>query len=312
MCTGILIKTKNNKYVFGRTLEFGIGTNWKQYCSKDIIGTLGNFNGTKMWYLIDGCNKYGLCIGGFFYPHYEKEFSTHDKKGMINLESPELIMYLLKNCKTINEVLFLVKKINIKLKTIQNVPLSLHWIVTDSKGLCYVLEVVNKKIKIYENKLGVITNSPSFPEQIKNQKKYNYLSKYTKPNSWSQGSGALGLPGDGTATSRFVRAYFYKKNAVVPTNGMNALLRILHNFDIPKGSVVDKQTGAKEVTEYTVVYNINDCKMKYANYGNVYRNGDWVPTDKPVKLCPNNLITKYISVFIFLLISVIIIKKFVF
>ena len=60
---------------------------------------------------------------------------------------------------------------------------------------------------------------------------------------------------------------------------MEAALRILHNFDIPYGSVEDKKTGKKEVTEYTVAYSLNDNKVKYAPYGYVQQNTIWVSTD---------------------------------
>lgn len=86
----------------------------------------------------------------------------------------------------------------------------------DTSGQCVVLETKNKKLVHYENKNKVITNSPSFPEQIENLQNYPDLSKYNKPGSMSQGSGAVGLPGDTTALSRFVRANFYNENIITP------------------------------------------------------------------------------------------------
>ena len=85
------------------------------------------------------------------------------------------------------------------------------------------------------------------------------------------------------------KVHFFRKNMAIPENskiGMEAALRILHNFDIPYGSVEDKQTGNKEVTEYTVAYSLNDNKVKYAPYGYVIdKNNEWKQSDNPVKKC---------------------------
>jgi len=124
--------------------------------------------------------------------------------------------------------------------------------------------------------------------------KYNFLSKYNKPNSISQGTGALGMPGDSTSKSRFVRAHFFRQNMLTPKNStecLEAILRILHNFDIPLGSVEDRKTKELEVTEYTVAYCLNDYCMKYAPYGYIKNDDQWVQTDHPVELYHNNVLS---------------------
>jgi len=138
-------------------------------------------------------------------------------------------------------------------------------------------------------------------------------SPYNKPNSFSEGSGAIGLPGDNTSQSRFIRAHFYNENIPIPKNskiGMERLLRVLHNFDIPLGSVIDKKTNEKEITEYTVCYDINNFTMEYANYGYIRgKNGAWHQTTTPVIKCfkYNTIIKDLLLVLI--LISIITINK---
>lgn len=291
MCTGIFIKTADNKFVFGRTLEFGVDLIWKQFCNTDMKGTVGKFAGVNKSFVTDGVNREGLFVGTFFFPHNTDEYPKNIDSSKINIGTGDVNLSLLQNCTSVGDVIKLAPKLNILETKLGGNSFSLHWIVCDKHGSCVVLEVKNKRVIVYDNPYNVITNSPEFPKQIENVTKYNYLSKYNKPNSISQGSGALGMPGDSSSLGRFVRAHFFRKNMVEPDNGdigLESVLRILHNFDIPLGSVEDRATKELEVTEYTVSYCINDFSMKYASYGYVSENDRWVQTSNPVKKCTDN------------------------
>ena len=289
MCTGIFIQTKDGKFIFARTLEFGAYLKWKQICSMNIKGTIGYFPGIKQGYMTDGLNNSGLFVGTFFFPHNDDQYSKKADPDKINLETGDVNLYLLQQCKSVHDVIHLVPSLNILETKLNGTLFSLHWLVCDKNGKCIVLEIHNKKLHIYDNPYNVLTNSPSFPEQIKNVNNYDYLSKYNKPGSISEGTGALGMPGDSSSPSRFVRAHFFRKNMIIPENcniGLEAALRILHNFDIPLGSVEERSTGQKEVTEYTVAYCLNDNKVKYAPYGYIVdENNNWKQTIEPVQKC---------------------------
>ena len=296
MCTGIFLKTKNGKYVFARTLEFGMPLKWIQFCSYKIKGTVGYFqNDTQNGFMTDGVNINGLFVGTFYYPHYDNQYSKHKINGKVNIETGNLNLYLLDNCKSVHDVINILHTLNIIETKIDSIAFSLHWIVCDIKGNCIVIEVKNKKTVYYYNKHNIITNSPSFPRHIVDLKNYKFLSKYNKPDSISEGTGALGLPGDSSSQSRFVRANFFRKNMPIPENtssGIDALLRVMHNFDIPLGSVVDPKNEEKEVTQYTVAYSLNDIYSQYADYGYIVdRSGNWKQTRKPVKICNSEGIT---------------------
>lgn len=286
MCTGFFFQTKDGKYICGRTLEFGLPLIWEQVMTNNgVYGTMGHFPNKQEWYMVDGINKEGLFVGSFFYPHYDYEYSKDEEQDKINLYTGDLNLYLLNNCGCVNDVIDRLNVLNILETNIDGTLFSLHWLVCDSSGKCVVLENKNKKLIAYQNDHGVITNSPSFPEQLDNLKKYPDLSKYNKPGSISQGSGAIGLPGDSTALSRFVRANFFNMSLIQPSNseeGKEALIRLLHNFDIPIGSVQDNQENTIEVTQFSVSYCINDYSMKYAPYGYIQKNGLWIQTNKPV------------------------------
>ena len=74
MCTGIFIKTKDGKFIFARTLEFGVYLKWKQFCSLNIKGTIGHFDNVKEGFMTDGLNSNGLFVGTFFFPHNDKQY----------------------------------------------------------------------------------------------------------------------------------------------------------------------------------------------------------------------------------------------
>ena len=110
-----------------------------------------------------------------------------------------------------------------------------------------MLEIVGGKPCFYENRLGVLTNSPGFEWQMTNLN--NYVNLYAgtaearkmgdvQIASFGAGSGSLGIPGDVTPPSRFVRAAFYQTTAPLQTKAEDAVrqgFQILNNFDIPIG-----------------------------------------------------------------------------
>jgi choloylglycine hydrolase len=292
MCTGIFSVTEDKKYIFGRTLEFGIPLTWKQFCSLNIKGTVGKFKGINKWYMTDGVNTNGLFVGTFYFPHNNSEFSKEKIQNKINIETGNVNAFLLNKCKSVNDVIKIAPKLNILETILHNISCSFHWLICDKTGKCIVMEIFKKEVVIYDNPYNILTNSPSFDKQVANLKKYHFLSKYNKPNSTSQGSGALGMPGDSTSPSRFVRSHFYRKNMPLPKNseiGIESILRILHNFDIPLGSVEDKKTKELEITEYTVAYCLNDYCVRYAPYGYIEKNKTWIQTNKPVKLLNDDI-----------------------
>ena len=102
---------------------------------------------------------------------------------------------------------------------------------------------------MFDNKVGAMTNSPNYDWHLLNLRNYATLTPSSaRPRSidgvslapFGAGSGMLGLPGDFTPPSRFVRAVAFV-NTMSPAKdaaeGVNAASRMLNNFDIPKGLV---------------------------------------------------------------------------
>ncbi len=130
-----------------------------------------------------------------------------------------------------------------------------HYTLHDATGASIVIEPIDGKLKVYDNPLGVMTNSPSFDWHMTNLRNYVHLSPdNTKPlkvngatfTPLGEGSGMLGVHGDTTPPSRFVRATaFVLSAAKVPSGSQSVRLaeHIANNFDIPKGWIVDRNAA---------------------------------------------------------------------
>ena len=260
MCTGIFLETQDEFYVAGRTLDFKRNLDLSTYITEDCIGISTN------GFLLDGMNAYGLCAMALYFPdNTTGRYSTEQQEGKINLSSWEVVSYILTHGK---DVLHVVESVIPHIVVTDsehpewgcNIPL--HWVIGDTSGNYKVLEV-NKEgiIAIHNNeKFKVITNSPDFPQHIAALSKYENLSGKDREAQTPQGTGSLGLPGDFSSISRFVRARFIVKNTPPQKDlesNVKTAFHILNNFDIPEGSVIDS-TEDIQSTLYTVVYDLRN------------------------------------------------------
>ena len=250
MCTAISFNAKN--HYFGRTLDlekrFGekVIITPRNYVFKlksggyidkhyAIIGMAVIVENYPLYF--DATNEYGLSIAGlnFVGNAYYSDNLEIDK---INLAPYELIPYLLSKCKTVDECDEILKEINLV-----NIPFNdklenaqLHWLIAD-KEKRIVLECMRAGIKIHQNPVGVLTNNPPFEYQIMNLNNYMELSNLEPKNNfsnkidlkaYSRGMGALGLPGDFSSMSRFVKVVFTKLNSVIPDDEISSVSQFFH------------------------------------------------------------------------------------
>lgn len=289
MCTAITYKTKDT--YFGRTLdyEFSYGDevvitprnyafnfkNVKKISSHyAIIGMAHVMDDYPLYY--EAINEMGLGIAGLnfvgnaFYNNVTDEFD--------NIAQYELIPWILCQCKSVDEAVLLINKINITNQPFNNLPVaSLHWIISD-KEKTITIESVKDKIKIYDNKVGVLTNNPPFDIQMLMLNNYMNLSNETpicrfsgnvdfKP--YSRGMGAIGLPGDLSSQSRFVRACFVKSNSISKDDELSSVsqfFHILNSVDQQRGCC--KVNDSYEITIYTSCCNLNKGIYYYTTYDN--------------------------------------------
>lgn len=291
MCTATTYKTKD--FYFGRTLDY-------EFSYGDEITVtprnfpfhfrhMGDMNThyamIGMAYVADGCplyydavNEKGLCMAGlnFVGNAYYKEVSP-DKD---NVAQFEFIPWILSQCSSVSEARALLEKINIADTPFSDaLPVAqLHWIIADSSEAITV-ESVKEGIRVYDNPVGVLTNNPPFDEQMFNLNNYMHLSPEQPKNSfsdklplhtYSRGMGALGLPGDLSSQSRFVRAAFVKMNSVSGESepeSVSQFFHILNSVDQQRGCC-DVGEGKYEITIYTSCCNADKGIYYYTTYEN--------------------------------------------
>lgn len=309
-CTGISIKTKDNKMIQARTIEFGeynlnsrivVSPRGKKFQSLTPSGKEDGYKwkakygfvGASVVYdkfIGEGINEAGLNAGLFYFPHYGSlaKFNPKDKENSI--ADMEVVGWILSSFSTVEEVkngLKKIKIVNIAYDEKGNPLPTAHWRIADAKGNNIVLEIVNGgEVKIYENKAGVVTNAPDYEWHIKNLNNYvnlyagdakSYERNGQKIFSFGSGTGALGLPGDITPPSRFVRAFFYLNSSRIPENsyeGITQAFHIMNNFDIPIGIEYPLEHKDKipknlpSATQWTAVSNLSDREFYYTTMNN--------------------------------------------
>jgi len=300
-CTGIRLVAKDGGVVAARTLEFGVdlhsevlvvpagtaftgtlpdGGKGISYTTK--YGFLGA-NAEGMNAILDGLNDHGLYVGLFYFPDYAS-YSDVTKDNAAHAMAPyEYANWLLGNFATIDEVKANFNKVAlvpVVLDAMKQVP-PVHFVVFDRSGKSVVIEPLDKTLKIFDNPLGVVTNSPNFEWHMTNLRNYVNLTATNVPPlglggitlaQFGQGSGLRGLPGDFTPPSRFVRAVAFSQSAIPSDTSPDAVLQafhILNNFDIPYGAVRDTQGGQThaEYTTWTSASDLKNLRWYFKTYG---------------------------------------------
>lgn len=265
----------NNKAGKSWTSKYGfVGMNSSAFSS-----TEGATPANKI--VMDGVNEIGLFAAALYLPGYTKYQDISESDYSKAVSPYYVINYLLSNATTVNEAKKLMSGIIVWSDTssIPGMQMELHYVVHDVTGSCAVFEYINGALKIYDNPSGVMTNSPPLDWQLINLGNYvntsadnadaktygtNPFNKFTvKP--LGEGSGTLGLPGDPTPVSRFVRGVTLTQSALPAMETKDAtvtMFHILDNFDFVKGAarpLPPNQTNC----DYTQWSTISDLADRY-------------------------------------------------
>lgn len=291
MCTAVTYQTKD--FYFGRTLDYefsygeeitvmprnyafhfrNMGILERHYA---MIGIAHVVEDQPLYY--DAVNEKGLGMAGLNFvgnAHYGIRTPGKD-----NVASFEFIPWILTQCATVKEARALLEKINlVDTPYNQELPAAqLHWMIADRKEAITV-EAMKNGIEIYDNPVGALTNNPPFPEQMFQLNNYMSLSPKAAQNNfcprlhlqqYSRGMGALGLPGDLSSQSRFVRVAFTKMNSVSGESELESVSQFFHilgSVDQPRGCC-DLGDGRYEVTIYTSCCNASKGIYYYTAYDN--------------------------------------------
>ena len=279
MCTSLSLPTSDGRRLCGRTLDldthfnerllltpkgypFRFGEGYPQNHHHAMLGMGAVAEGYPLY--AEAMNEAGLCVAGLRFTG-NAVYAEHPRAGWLNLAPWELIPYLLGSFSTVREVRQALKEIQVVDRplspTLPTAPL--HWHIADSDPHHgeLVVEITREGMKVYDNPVGVLTNNPPFPYQLARLTETDGLSPAFVASAESLpggvcaslGTGAVGLPGDYSSPSRFVRAARLRRWALDHGGAGNPVARffdILGAVSPPAGSVLTLEGGSHR-TLYT-------------------------------------------------------------
>lgn len=291
MCTAATYKTKD--HYFGRTLDYEYSyqetvtitpRSYSFHFRKAgdlkhhyaMIGMAFIVDDYPLYY--DATNEKGLSMAGLNFPGNAKYKA--EVPGKDNITPFEFIPWILGQCATIAEAKDKLANLNLlDMNFSEQLPLSpLHWIISD-RDASITVECVEEGLKVYDNPIGVLTNNPPFEMQMFNLNNYmglsieapeNNFAKGLELSTYSRGMGAMGLPGDLSSASRFVRAAFTKMNSVSGNSESESISQFFHILGAvaQQRGCVHMGNGEYEITIYTSCCNTDKGIYYYTTYEN--------------------------------------------
>lgn len=291
MCTAVTYKTRD--HYFGRNFDFEMsygegvvivprafplefrrmGVMRNHYA---LIGMAIEVGGIPLFF--DAINEKGLGMAGLNFPGnacYGPELSGKD-----NVPPFEFIPWILGQCASLREVRALLERINLaNINFSDDLPLTpLHWMIADCEG-SIVVECMRDGMKVWENPVGVLTNNPPFDWQMMNLNNYMHLSVDAPENRFSpqldlkpfsRGMGAMGMPGDLSSQSRFVRAAFTRMNSRSGHSESESISQFFHILGsvAQQRGLVRMEDGQYEITRYSCCCNLDRGIYYYTSYEN--------------------------------------------
>ena len=291
MCTAVGLN--DSDFYFGRTLDYPhsyqeevtivpgrYALPFRNSCSMKSHYAILGMAWTPEEYplLYDGINEKGLAMAGLNF--VGNACYSDPMPGRDNVAHFELIPWILGQCADLEEARRCLKSVCITSQAYrEDIPCAwLHWIIADGTGSITV-ESTHEGIYVYDNPVGVLTNNPQFPYHMEYLNQYLGLSVREPESTFakdlrlkpdSHGMGALGLPGDYSSRSRFVRTAFLAHNSIhAQTEGerVHQFFHILGAVEQPKGSCVWND-GSLEHTVYTSCCNATQGIYYYTTYNN--------------------------------------------
>ena len=298
-CTNIMLIAADGTPVYARTMEYAMEVKPDVVVIPRLFSYSGirpgNMQGIK-WttryavvgvmafgqpFVSDGMNEKGLAGGALYFPGFAGYAPPQGSDPQSSLAPWEFLTWALTNFATVAEVKTALDKIAIVdlPAPIVNFTLPFHFAIHDATGASIVVEPIDGKLKVYDNPLGVLTNSPTFDWHLTNIRNYLKISA-VDANSltiagqtfapFGQGSGLLGIPGDPTPPSRFIRALGYVASAKQLADGPQTVRlaeHLMNNFDIPIGFIrTDAKGGDLEYTQWTSVADLRAKKYYIKSY----------------------------------------------
>jgi choloylglycine hydrolase len=301
-CTGITLTAQNGNVVVARTVEWALSDASHERIlivprGKSFIGLTPEGQDGFRWegrhgfvtltaygqpFGPDGLNEHGLYVGVYYLPGFAEYSPYEPAQKERSMSIGDWMQWLLSSFSTVEEVLAHlddVLVVPVENPAFGGAPLPFHAKIADASGNSRIIEFVDGgRLAIYEPYLGVITNAPTYDWHLTNQRNYLGLDVVPQPEraldgrEWSPlggGSGLLGMPGDFTPPSRFVRAAAFTASCRPLPSGSDAVFeafRILDNFNIPLGAQVPAGAlpeGVVGATQITTASDLGERKFYY-------------------------------------------------
>lgn len=227
----------------------------------------------------EAANEKGLCMAGLNFPGnaYYCEKNSTDK---YNIAAFELIPWILGKCSCIDEAKSLLEKTNITAEAFSSeiLPAPLHWHIADKSG-SFVVEAMKDSVHIYDNPVNVLTNNPPFDFQLTNLSQYVNLTVELPESKlcnaaglrpFGKGLGSLGLPGDFSPASRFVKTAYLLANSACGTGENESVSQFFHVLDsvaVVNGGI-EATDGRPYYTTYSCCINADNGVYYYKTYRN--------------------------------------------
>lgn len=290
-CTGISLTAADGSYIQARTIEWAYGPLKSEYVIIPRGEELQSYTPTganglrfkarygvvglavvEREFIAEGINEVGLSAGLFFFPRYgsyEAYDSAYDAHTLADLQ---VVQWLLTQCATIDEVKSAVERVRIV--GLEKTAV-VHWRIGDPTGRQVVMEIVDGKVCFYDNRVGVLTNAPGYEWQVANLENYVNLRPGSAANltlgevtlePLGGSSAMLGLPGDFTPPSRFVRAAFFRNTAPRLATGIETVLQAFHllnNFDVPIAIENPTDPSLPSATQWTSAIDLTSRTVYY-------------------------------------------------
>jgi choloylglycine hydrolase len=297
-CTGISLRAADGAAIAARTVEWALGdADHDQFVVSPrghvFVGQTPDGLTGKRWiarfgfvslmaygqpYGPDGMNEAGLYVGMYYFPDFMSLEPFDAAQAADSMSVGDFMQWILSSFSTLAEVRAAingVRVVNVEDPRFGGAPLPFHWKIADPSGEAIIVEIVNGgKVRIHEAFLGVVTNSPSYDWHVTNLRNYLGLTQGGRNPieidgrrfaPLGAGSGLLGLPGDFTPPSRFVRAAVMTATVRPLADAQDAVFeafRILDNFNIPLGSLAPAAQQAHDITGATQITTAADLKNR--------------------------------------------------
>lgn len=296
-CTGIILRCEDGATVPARTMEFSfdiqsnilivpagteittlaLNKNVKGFTYEVKYGFLGA-NGLDMPIVFDGLNAAGLYFGAFYFAG-EAVFGEVDQQNQGRaVSSDEMGNWILGQFATVQEVVEALPTIEVVGTYVKQIDgfAPFHYAVSDATGASIVIEYSAEGLIVHENKVNAVTNTPTYDWHLTNLRNYIGLTPFNRDSievgsltltPFGEGTGMVGLPGDMSSPTRFVRAVAFANTSLPSKTAQDAVFKafhILNVFDIPKGAI--RSAEHENLADYTVWTSVADTKNRVYYY----------------------------------------------